>query len=582
MDELIYFGGEVKALGEGKVGGHLIRFTSANQPDLTGDYFDVKTVIHAPDTLPVFYQHGFDKQLGKRILGNAKTGMDEIGWWIEAQLNMRDEYEKAVYAMAEKGKLGWSSGALSHLVERENEGKASHIKSWFIGEASLTPTPAEPLNAVVPLKSLLTSDESLNEPEGTPNVKKKSGEPIMDEKEIQALVEKAVTDAATKAADAVSIKAAEITDQKLEAFKSALPEIKAGYHLEVVEDEADKAARENPFKSVGDFFMAVKNAAMYPSETDKRLLPFKAQGVNEAIPSQGGFLVPQQVADGVFEKMYKVGELLKRVSRDPVSGNNLRINAVSETSRVNGSRYGGVQGYWLEESGSITATKPAFEAIDLKLKKVGALVYGTDEVLEDTAFLSSYLNRVVPEELRFRTEAAIYEGDGVGKPLGWLNSDAVINVTRTNANQVLYADVIAMWARRYAGVSDYVWFVNQDVMPQLDQLIHNGTGSIPPRFVDYDAQGIMRMKGKPVIEVEYAQSLGTAGDIMLISPSQYQLIDKASGVQAASSIHVAFTTAEQAFRFIYRVDGAPLWRSALTPFHGSNTVTPYVALLATS
>lgn len=582
MDELIYFGSEVKALGNGKVGGHLILFTSADQPDLTGDYFDTKTDIHAPDGLPVLYQHGFDKKLRKRVLGNAKTGMDELGVWIEAQLNLRDEYEKAVYAMAEKGKLGWSSGALPHLVERENDGKAYHIKSWFIGEASLTPTPAEPLNAVVPLKSLLTSDESLNEPEGKPNVLKNLGEPIMDEKEIQALVEKAATDAATRAAEAVTLKAAEITEQKLEAFKSALPEIKAGYHLEVVEDEADKAARENPFKSVGEFFISVKNAAMYPNETDKRLLPFKAQGMNEAIPSQGGFLVPQQVAEGVFEKMYNTGELLKRVSRDPVSGNNLRINAVSETSRANGSRYGGVQGYWLEEAGSITATKPAFDAIDLKLKKVGALVYGTDEVLEDTAFLASYLNRVVPEELRFRTEDAVFEGDGVGKPLGILNSDAMVSVTRLNANQVNYEDIVNMWARRYAGANDYVWFVHQDVMPYLDRLILNGTGSIPPRFVDYDAQGIMRMKGKPVVEIEYAQTLGTAGDIMLISPSQYQLIDKASGVQAASSIHVAFTTAEQAFRFIYRVDGAPLWRSALTPFHGSNTVTPYVALLATS
>lgn len=582
MDELIYFGGEVKALGDGRVGGYLIRFTSAEQPDLTGDFFDTKTAIHAPDVLPVLYQHGFDKQIGKRIIGNAKTGQDDVGLWIEAQLNLRDEYEKAVYALAEKGKVGWSSGALSHLVEREEEGKASRITSWFIGEASLTPTPAEPSNTVMPLKSLLTSDESLNEPEGKPTVKNNQEKSIMDEKDIQALIDKAVEGAVTKTAEAMATKAAEMTEQKLEAFKSSLPEVKAGYHLEVVEDEADKAARENPFKSVGEFFLAVKSAATDPSGIDKRLLPFKALGLNEAIPSQGGFLVPQQVADGVFEKMYNTGEILKRVSRDPVSGNNLRINAVSETSRVDGSRNGGVRGYWIEESGTITASRPSFEAIDLKLKKAAALAYATDEVLEDTAFLSSWLNRVVPDELRFKAEDAVYEGDGVGKPLGWLQSDAVISVTRLNANQVNYEDVIGMWARRYAGVNDYVWFVHQDVMPWLDKLIHNGTGSIPPRFVDYDAQGVMRMKGKPVIEVEYAQSVGTAGDIMLVSPSQYQLIDKASGIQSASSIHVAFTTAEQAFRFIYRVDGAPLWKSALTPFHGSNTVTPYVALLATS
>ena len=82
--------------------------------------------------------------------------------------------------------------------------------------------------------------------------------------------------------------------------------------------------------------------------------------------------------------------------------------------------------------------------------------------------------------------------------------------------------------------------------------------------------------------VEYAQSLGTAGDIVLWSPSSYQLIDKASGIQSAASIHVAFTTAEQAFRFLYRVDGAPLWHSALTPKNGSNTQSTMVALSASS
>lgn len=404
----------------------------------------------------------------------------------------------------------------------------------------------------------------------------------MDEKEVQAIVEKAVAGAVTQTAEAVKLANAELIEKKLDAFKASLPEIKAGYHVEVVEDESDKAAKENPFKTAGEFFAAVKNAAMYPSEQDKRLNPFKATGLNEAVPSQGGFLIPETVAAGLYERMYKVGQILPLVQRDPVEGNNMTINAVDETSRVNGSRHGGITTYWLEEAGSITASKPKFRQINLKLKKVGALVYATDEQLEDVRFMSSWLQRVVPDELRFAAEDAIINGDGTGKPLGVLNSAALVSVTRQDASNVLYQDVINMWARRWAGVQDYVWLVNQDVMPELDTLIHNGTGSIPPRFVTYDEQGVMRMKGRPVIEVEYAQTLGTAGDIVLWSPSSYQLIDKASGIQSAASIHVAFTTAEQAFRFLYRVDGAPLWNSALTPKNGSNTQSTMVALSASS
>ena len=32
------------------------------------------------------------------------------------------------------------------------------------------------------------------------------------------------------------------------------------------------------------------------------------------------------------------------------------------------------------------------------------------------------------------------------------------------------------------------------------------------------------------------------------------------------------------FRFIYRVDGQPVWNKALQPYKGSATVSPFVAL----
>ena len=58
--------------------------------------------------------------------------------------------------------------------------------------------------------------------------------------------------------------------------------------------------------------------------------------------------------------------------------------------------------------------------------------------------------------------------------------------------------------------------------------------------------------------------------------------DAKGGVRAASSMHVAFTTDEMAYRFTYRFDGSPLWHSALTPFKGSATQSPFVALSSAS
>jgi HK97 family phage major capsid protein len=84
--------------------------------------------------------------------------------------------------------------------------------------------------------------------------------------------------------------------------------------------------------------------------------------------------------------------------------------------------------------------------------------------------------------------------------------------------------------------------------------------------------------GRPVIPIEQCDTVGTRGDIILADMSQYLVADK-GGVQSASSIHISFLLDETAFRFVYRVDGMPLWNAPLTPFLGANTLSPFVTLI---
>jgi HK97 family phage major capsid protein len=294
-------------------------------------------------------------------------------------------------------------------------------------------------------------------------------------------------------------------------------------------------------------------------------------------------LLAPQIAGGIIERMYGPAQLLPRVAADDIgpNSNSMLYNALDETSRADGSRWGGLLGYWMAEAGTITASQPVFRQMELKLKKVAALCYATDELLADAVALESWLSRTVPEELRFQVENAFYNGNGVGKPLGIMNSPALVSVTRIDANEVDQTDIANMYARRWAGVSDYVWLANPSVFPQLINLTVGNFPFLLP--VSSGGQGDPRFSlyGLPYIEVEYTAALGTTGDIMLASLSQYQIIRK-GGVQAASSIHVNFTSDETAFRFIYRVDGQPLWNSALTPFDAGNTLSPFVTLTAAS
>ena len=78
--------------------------------------------------------------------------MDETGLWYEAQLDMADEYGKMIAKLCKQGKMGFSSGAAAHMVERKSMGSSAEITRWPIAEASITPTPAEYRNSVKSLE----------------------------------------------------------------------------------------------------------------------------------------------------------------------------------------------------------------------------------------------------------------------------------------------------------------------------------------------------------------------------------------------------------------------------------------------
>lgn len=174
-DALVFYGGAVKALGNGKLGGYLVEFsdpeTKTGSPDLDRDYFAVDTDYDLEEnkSATVYYDHGRDPVLKRRKLAKAKMIPDDVGVWVETQLAMRDDYEKAVYRLAELGKLGWSSGTAPHLVERKRVGNFNKILTWPLGDdASLTPMPAShtQTNRVVALKSIKHIDlQDLIDPE---------------------------------------------------------------------------------------------------------------------------------------------------------------------------------------------------------------------------------------------------------------------------------------------------------------------------------------------------------------------------------------------------------------------------------
>lgn len=355
------------------------------------------------------------------------------------------------------------------------------------------------------------------------------------------------------------------------------------------------------FKSLGEQMLAIAAAGMPGVRTQDPRLVMAAgpTGMNEGVGSEGGFLVQTDFQTSLLDDLYAGGDLLKLINPIPISANSngINMNGVDETSRANGSRAGGIQAFWTAEAGLKGASQPKFRNIKMDLDKLTGLCYATDELLQDTSALESWIKEAFNVEFTFKLEDAIINGTGSGMPLGILNSGAVVTVAKETSQAngtVTAANIVAMWARLPArSKKNAVWLINGDVQPALATLvlpIKNVAGTenvggllspvasyIPPGMPGGGTYG--SLMGRPIIETEYNATLGGVGDIILFDPTQYLAIDKGP-TQYASSIHVRFIYDETVFRFVYRFNGQPKWRTVRTPYKGTNTQSPFVVLAA--
>jgi HK97 family phage major capsid protein len=364
----------------------------------------------------------------------------------------------------------------------------------------------------------------------------------------------------------------ERTESFLDAERSAVPVV-----------NAPAVDRKMGFKSLGEQLQAIKTAAVTNSRVVDPRLSAGPQGANETVDSEGGFLIAPEYTADLLQRTYDTGQVASRCYQQPMSSNRLVMNAVDEKSRVDGSRWGGLQAFWANEAGAYTGSKPKFRQIQLTAQKLMGLVFATEEQLADGPALESYIQRAVPSEFAFKIDDACINGPGDGQPLGVLNSAAFIQVLK-EAGQVtgtiVTNNVLKMWKRLYGpSRQNAVWFINQDTEDQLYSLVLGAGTAVQLLYTPPGTRGNQYglLLGRPVIPIEQCQSLSTQGDIILADMSQY-ILGQRGGLRADSSMHVAFLTGEQAFRFMLRLDGQPWWSTALTPKNGANTMSPFVVL----
>lgn len=377
------------------------------------------------------------------------------------------------------------------------------------------------------------------------------------------------------------------------------------HHDLVLSDNAPIIAGEDrattkPWKHFGEYLMAIREATnSMGRNVDPRLLPLQASdddetraagtGSNTQVPSEGGFLVGTEMQGGLLEKVNQVSTMMNLCDRYTITAegvDSIGFDMIDETSRETGSRYGGVRIYHTDQLGQYTESRPKIAQHIFKPQKLTGLWFASDEIMRDARIMGQRVGSLFAKEMDFVIQDDIIRGTGIGMPLGLLNSNALVSTakeTDQTADTILFENFVHMRGNLViSSRANAQWFLNSEVEEALTLMgLIVGAGGAPVFLPDGSAASVPynTLLGMPINLLEQNSAIGDVGDVILADMSQYPLVDL-GGVDEASSIHFKFDYGQQAFRWTYRIYGAPQWAESVTPYKATSgkKVSPFVTL----
>jgi len=335
-----------------------------------------------------------------------------------------------------------------------------------------------------------------------------------------------------------------------------------------------------------DIWFSKGNGSM-SADARKRMDIYNAY--SEKVPSEGGFLVPEEFRSQLLQLGLDSAVVRPRATIIPMGAPRIHIPCIDETSRVS-SIYGGVVVYRTEEGAELTESSATFASIKLDVTKQTALSHVPNELIRDWGAFGAFMDATLPSAMGQFEDWDYISGNGAGQPLGGLNSanTALIVVSKRSGqsaaanNQIVWENAIDMYARMLpASIGNAVWVASPDTFAQLATMaLSVGTGGSAVWLTDGRSQPVLTLLGRPVLMTGSAPAaLGSQGDLSLVDWSMY-LVGDYQNMTIDSSPHVKFTSDKTTFRAIARNDGRPWLLSPLTPHNNSATLSPFVTMEA--
>jgi len=356
------------------------------------------------------------------------------------------------------------------------------------------------------------------------------------------------------------------------------------------------------FKSFGEYVATVRKVCL-EGHKDSRLDEIQelwlkkrrektAGHMEESIDSQGGHLVPEQWADGIYHAALEDAIVRPRATVIPTTTDSLKVRRLVDSDRSS-NLFGGITFKWTEERGSKydAVSKPALGEVELNIHKLVGGCFVSNELEDDYGKFGQFMETAFGQAIRFVEDDAFINGTGGGMPLGILRAGCRTQVTRNAVGLINWTDIANM-AKRLLPRSwgSAVWLLNPDVIDELFE----ATAPAANQATVLDLSNRL-LWGIPFIPTEKCQAMGTEGDIILadFSHGHYLIADREMRISASRHVNYeyvllqvsetyGFITDETFWRVVLRVDGRPLLSTDIAPKRGANDLGMFIVLTTTS
>lgn len=346
---------------------------------------------------------------------------------------------------------------------------------------------------------------------------------------------------------------------------------------------------DNKFDSLGEYFVSVYKAGK-DKIFDKRLTYFTEDGtsgkkdLNEGIGSDGGFLVPTEFRNTLLAVMTENNIIRQRATVIPMSRRELQIPVLDQTGTTEGQphMFGGINVFWQAEASEKTQSEPNFRQINLVAHKLVGYTRASDELLADSAVsLQAFLTGRMgfAGAISWAEDYAFFNGNGVGQPLGVLNSDVTVSVPRIEQGDVTYEDLLNMQAAFYSPTNRGVWIASQSLKAKLMGM--NGPAGFPQYLWGDATNGSpSTLLGYPIIFTldQLPRNTATSEGDLLLADFSYYLIGDRQNTTIESTIYDRWRYDQTSWRAVHRVDGQSWLSAPITSVDGVTQVSPFVVL----